>query len=118
VGLRFRVLSQPNTLKAWRPPADIRGMLKLFGTISVVASLAVAGVLWSQQAKTVQHEAPNATLGAATTVLEVNHRIRGTYAGTTFSGVEIVRADATSYCVEAAGYFVAGPGGKPTRGGC
>jgi hypothetical protein len=93
-------------------------MLKLFGTISVLASLAVAGVLWAQQAKTVQHEAPSAMLGAATTVLEVNHRIRGTYAGTTFNGVDIVRADASSYCVEAAGYFVAGPGGKPARGSC
>jgi hypothetical protein len=93
-------------------------MLKLFGTISVLASLAVAGVLWAQQAKTVQREAPSAMLGAATTVLEVNHRIRGTYAGTTFNDVDIVRADASSYCIEAAGYFVAGPGGTPTRGRC
>jgi hypothetical protein len=93
-------------------------MLKLFGTISVLASLAVAGVMWAQQAKTVQHDAPSAMLGAATTVLEVNHRIRGTYAGTKFSDVEVVRADASSYCVEAAGYFVAGPGGKPSRGSC
>ena len=93
-------------------------MLKLFGTISLVASLAVVGVLWAQQAKTVQHEAPNAMLTTATTVLEVNHRIRGTYAGTTFEDVKVVRANASSYCVEAAGYIVAGPGGKPTRGKC
>jgi len=93
-------------------------MLKLFGTISVLASLAIAGVLWTQQAKTVHHEAPTAMLGAATTVLEINHRISGTYARTTFSDVDVVRADATSYCIEAAGYFVAGPGGTPSRGSC
>ena len=93
-------------------------MLKLFGTISVLASLAIAGVLWAQQAKTVHHEAPTAMLGAATTVLEINHRISGTYARTTFSDVDVVRADATSYCIEAAGYFVAGPRGAPRRGSC
>lgn len=93
-------------------------VLKLFGMISLVVTLAVVGVIWAQQAKTVQHEAPSAMLGAATTVLEVNHRIRGTYAGTTFSDAKVVRADATSYCVEAAGYFVAGPGGTPRRGSC
>jgi hypothetical protein len=93
-------------------------MLKLFGAISLLATLAVVAVLWAQQAKTVQHEAPNAMLTTATTVLEVNRRIRGTYAGTTFTDVNVVRADVSSYCVEAAGYFVAGPGGKPTRGSC
>ena len=93
-------------------------MLKVFGAISVLAGLAVVAVLWAQQAKTVQHEAPNAMLTTATTVLEVNHRIRGTYAGTTFGDVKVVSADARSYCVEAAGYFVAGPGGKPRRGTC
>lgn len=93
-------------------------MLKVFGAISLLACLAVIGVLWAQQAKTVQDGAPNATLTAATTVLEVNHRIRGTYAGTTFSDVKVVRADVSSYCVEAAGYFVAGPGGTLTRGSC
>jgi hypothetical protein len=93
-------------------------VLKLLGTISLLAGLAVVGVLWAQQAKTVQHEAPSTMLGAATTVLEVNHRIRGTYAGTTFNDVKVVHADAGSYCVEAAGYFVAGPGGTPRRGSC
>jgi hypothetical protein len=93
-------------------------VVKLFGMISLVAGLAVGGVVWSQQAKTVQHEGPGAILGAATTALELNHRIRGTYAGVTFSEVKVVRADPSSYCVEAAGYFVAGPGGSPKRGQC
>jgi hypothetical protein len=105
-------------IQAVAPNADIGDVVKLFGLISLVATLAIGGVLWSQQAKTVQHEAPSAMLGAATTVLEVNHRTRGTYAGTTFSDVDVMRADASSYCIEAAGYFVAGPGGTPSRGRC
>lgn len=86
--------------------------------VSLVATLAVVGVLWARQAKTAEHGAPNAMLTTATTVLEVNHRIRGTYAGTRFSDVKVVRADASSYCLEAAGYFVAGPGGTSKRGRC
>jgi len=93
-------------------------MVKLFGMLSLVAGLAVGGVFWSQQASTVQQEGPSALLGAATSALELNHRIRGTYAGVTFSEVKVVRADASSYCVETAGYFVAGPGGKPQKGSC
>ena len=94
------------------------GVVKLFGMLSLVAGLAVGGVFWSQQAKTVQQEGPSVMLGAATTALELNHRIRGTYAGVTFSEVKVVRADASSFCVEAGGYFVAGPGGSPARGKC
>ena len=93
-------------------------MVKLFGMLSLVAGLAVGGVFWSQQAKTAQQEGRTSILGAATTALELNHRIRGTYAGVTFSEAKVVRADATSYCVEAAGYVVTGPGGKPQRGRC
>jgi hypothetical protein len=93
-------------------------VVKLFGMLSLVAGLAVGGVFWSQQASTVQQEGPSALLGAATSALELNHRIRGTYAGVTFSEVKVVRADASSYCVEAAGYFVAGPGSKPQKGRC
>jgi hypothetical protein len=107
-----------NVIQADPFHADIGEVLKVFGAISLLASLAVVAALWAQQAKTVQHEAPNAMLTAATTVLEVNHRIRGTYAGTTFGDMKVVRADTRSYCVEAAGYFVVGPGGKPTRGSC
>ena len=62
--------------------------------ISLVAGLAVGGVVWSQQAKTVQQDRPGAILGAATTALELNHRIRGTYAGVTFSEVKVARAGA------------------------
>ena len=95
-----------------------RCVVKLFGMLSLVAGLAVGGVFWSQQAKTAQQEGRASILGAATTALELNHRIRGTYAGVTFSEAKVVRADATSYCVEAAGYVLTGPGGKPQRGRC
>jgi len=88
-------------------------VVKLFGMLSLVAGLAVGGVFWSQQAKTAQQEGRASILGAATTALELNHR-----AGVTFSEVKVVRADATSYCVEAAGYVLTGPGGKPQRGRC
>ena len=93
-------------------------VVKIFGMLSLVAGLAVGGVVWSQQAKHVQEDAPSAILQAATTALELNHRIRGTYAGVTFSDVNIVRADASGYCVEAAGHIVAGPGGEPASGRC
>jgi hypothetical protein len=93
-------------------------MVKVFGLLSLVATLGVTAMLWSQQTKQVETDAPTAILQAATTALELNHRIRGTYAGVTFSDVKIVRADAASYCVEAAGYHVAGPGGQPQSGPC
>jgi hypothetical protein len=93
-------------------------MFRLVSTTGMLVSLAVAAFLWSQQATHVQTEAPTAILAAAQTGMELNHRIRGTYAGVTFGDVKVVRADANTYCVEAAGYFVAGPNGKVQPGGC
>ena len=93
-------------------------MVKVFGVLSLVAGLAVGGVFWSQQARSVDQEGLTAMLSAATTALELNHRIRGTYAGVTFSEVKVVRADASSYCVQAGGYFVAGPNGTAHKGRC
>ena len=61
---------------------------------------------------------PTAILQASSTAMELNHRIRGTYAGVTFGDVKVVRADANAYCIEAAGYFVAGPNGQPQPGRC
>lgn len=93
-------------------------MVKTFGLVSILAALAVTAVLWSQQAREARDEAPTAILQAATTALELNHRIRGTYAGVTFSDATVVRADARSYCIEAGGSFVAGPGGRRQPGHC
>jgi hypothetical protein len=66
----------------------------------------------------VREEAPTAILQAATAALELNHRVTGTYAGTSLDGVTVVTADARAYCIEAAGYHVAGPGGGPVHGAC
>jgi hypothetical protein len=93
-------------------------VIKVFGVLFLVAGLSVGALLWAQQAREVRAEAPTAILQAATTALELNHRIRGTYAGVAFSDVKVVRADTQSYCVQAAGYFVAGPGGQPQPGQC
>lgn len=45
----------------------------------------------------------------------------GTYAGAALpigTGVVLVRADATSYCLQAGGEHEDGPGGQPQPGGC
>ena len=93
-------------------------MVKVFGLVSLLAALAIAALLWSQQGSQAAKGAPPMALRAATTTLEFNHRITGTYAGTSFEDVKVVRADPRSYCVEASGYFVAGPGGAPSPGAC
>jgi hypothetical protein len=93
-------------------------MFRLVSTTGMLVALAVATFLWSQQSSHVGTQAPTAILEAAQTGMELNHRIRGTYAGVTFGDVKVVRADASSYCVETAGYFVAGPDGKVQRGRC
>lgn len=93
-------------------------MVKLFSLLSLVVALAVTAMLWSRQTTELKKNAPTVILQAATTGLELNHRIRGTYAGVAFSDVKVVRADASSYCVEAGGYFVAGPGSTPQSGQC
>jgi hypothetical protein len=93
-------------------------MFRLVSTMGMVVSLAVAAFLWSQQGSQVRADAPTAILQAAATGMELNHRIRGTYAGVSFGDVKIVRADANTYCLEAAGYFVAGPNGSPQPGRC
>ena len=93
-------------------------MFRLVSTTGMLVSLAIAAFLWSQQATHVRSEAPTAILEAAQTGMELNHRIRGTYAGVTFGDVKVVRADANTYCVEADGYFVAGPHGQIKAGSC
>ncbi|HVD25487.1 MAG TPA: hypothetical protein VNB86_05785 [Gaiellaceae bacterium] len=93
-------------------------MFRLVSTTGMLVGLAVAAFLWSQQATHVRTEAPTAILEAAQTGMELNHRIRGTYAGVSFGDVKVVRADANTYCIEAIGYFVAGPDGRAKPGHC
>ena len=105
------------------------------GLLSLVAGLAVMGYLARAQLQgspssggaapaaaldAARQVAPLAELQRAVTQLE-QHRVEtGTYAGTTLTGatVRLVRSDATTYCVEAPGLHVAGPGRGPESGRC
>jgi lipid-binding SYLF domain-containing protein len=63
-------------------------------------------------------------LEAAATSLEQSRTVNGTYAGATLTdtSVRLVRADASSYCLESASrtatYHLAGPGGTVALGPC
>jgi hypothetical protein len=105
------------------------------GLLSLVAGLAVIGFLTRAQLQgssspgaaspaaaltAARQVAPLAELQRAVATLEQQHAVSGTYAGTalTGQGARLVRADATSYCVEASGLHVAGPGRSPESGPC
>jgi hypothetical protein len=80
----------------------------------------LAALPLSQRWTAARQVAPLAELQRAVTQLE-QHRVEtGTYALTTLTGatVRLVRADATTYCVEASGLHVAGPGHGPPSGRC
>lgn len=93
-------------------------MLRTLSLLSLVCALAIAGWMWTRQSFQASERAPTAILQAAATALEFSHRANGTYAGVTPDGVTVVRADTASYCVEAGGHHLAGPGGSPARGPC
>lgn len=101
--------------------------------------LALVGALWamdarnngptSQNAKRVETFAQQAALGmnfaAAGTELGAYYAENNTYVGATLPpsfGVQLVRADATSYCLQAgtgtAVQHLVGPGGTPAAGSC
>jgi Tfp pilus assembly protein PilE len=52
--------------------------------------------------------------------IEQFHALNGTYAASSLGhlGVELVRADASSYCLQSGDEHLAGPGGSPTPGPC
>jgi hypothetical protein len=56
----------------------------------------------------------------AETELDSFHALNGTYAGAPLGGfgVTLVRADASSYCIQDASSHVAGPGGAAAAGRC
>lgn len=110
-------------------------MTRSFGMIFLVIALAVGGYLFAQQSKTEgptstlaqQAEAQASTAASATNfdsavpALQAYFVDNGTYAGATLPGsygVTVVRADATSYCLESAGMHEDGPGGSPQPGPC
>ncbi len=109
------------------------------GLVSLLVSLALVGLLWamdarsngptSQNAKRIETQAQQVAssanfLGAATQ-MEGFRADNGTYAGATLPpsfGVQLVRADATSYCLQygagAAVQHYVGPGGTAAAGPC
>lgn len=113
--------------------------LKSLGLVSLLASLAIVGYLFLEQSrevgpttKTAQQAQSDASAGAAAAsfqaaapVLQAHLVQAGTYAGASLPpayGVTLVRADATSYCLQAgtgaAARHVVGPGGAPAPGPC
>jgi hypothetical protein len=109
------------------------------GLVGLLASLALVGTLWmtsarqagptSPSAERAETEAQQATAGInfsqAALELEAVHAQSGTYAGASLPasfGVTLVRADASSYCLQAGTgaslQHLAGPGGQPAAGAC
>lgn len=113
--------------------------LRTFGLVSVLASLAIVGYLFFVQSnevgptsQTAQKAQADAAAGAAAAnfqaaapVLQAHVAQTGTYAGAVVPpnyGVTLVRADTTSYCLQAgtgeAARHVVGPAGAPAPGPC
>jgi type II secretory pathway pseudopilin PulG len=114
-------------------------MGRAFGLISIVVSLVIVGIM---SALTMQHSGPTSATAkraeseataavsamnftAAATQLELYHAENATYAGASVPpsfGVALVRADASSYCLQAgigaAAQHFSGPGGAAAAGPC
>jgi type II secretory pathway pseudopilin PulG len=107
-------------------------MARAFGLVSLLLVVVVIGfMLTSQQSGSTRKqqseavdEAQTAASGIAfqqaETQLEQQHSLNGTYAGTSLAGfgVTLVRADASTYCIQNATAHVAGPGGTAAAGPC
>jgi hypothetical protein len=115
-------------------------MTRSLGIVSLVVVLAIGAYVFAEQAKTsgpssppVQQEVGQAQTAVSATnfegaaeSLQAEFAQSGSYAGATLppgSGVVLVRADATSYCLQAtapdgSAEHEAGPGGQPLQGPC
>jgi hypothetical protein len=112
-------------------------MARGISLLSLLAALLVGGWLLTAQnghaptrtrtAQAVdeaQQAASGLTFQQAATQLEQAHALNGTYAGASLAGfgVTLVRADASSYCVQTgsgtAVSHLAGPGGAAASGPC
>ena len=121
-------------------PADIRYVARTLGLPLLLVVLLIGGFLTMEQLGSSGPTAPAATQAeaeaqAATAgtdlqgiapVLAGWYAANGTYAGASLppgSGVELVRADASSYCLQTVGAATAtmhetGPNGSPQPGPC
>lgn len=115
-------------------------MTRLIGLPVLLIALVIGGVLFMKDAKTNGPTSPQVTqeIGQAQTAvaatnfqqadlsLQAWYAQNGSYAGATLppgSGVVLVRADATSYCLQAtaadgSAQHENGPGGQAQPGGC
>ena len=101
----------------------------------LILSFAIGGFLFVKQSQTAgptssvaSQAEPQAAAAAAATdfaaaqpVLQAWYADNGTYAGVTLPpvyGITVVRADATSYCLEAGTEHEAGPAGQLQPGPC
>jgi hypothetical protein len=121
------------------PPITRAVTVRSLGLISMLCALAIGGYLFAQQmrdegptsqgAKNLESRASGAAstanFQAAAPVLQVWFADHGTYAGAQITpsfGVALVRADATSYCLQsgtgASAQHETGPGGSPAPGPC
>lgn len=110
-------------------------MTRSLGLLLLVLTLALGGYLTAQQSRTdgptsaaarrAETEAAAAAAGtsfaAAVPTLQAWYAEHGTYAGVALPPayeVTVVRADATSYCLQAGGLHETGPNGSPASGPC
>jgi len=100
--------------------------------LSLVLALLVGGLLWNAQAghspgaqanrqiDQAQQAATAVTFQQAEVALEQFRALNGTYVGASLAGfgVKLARAEASSYCVQAGGSHLDGPGGAVAPGAC
>jgi hypothetical protein len=101
----------------------------------VIISLAIGAFLFVMQSQSVGPTAPAVTqaetqaaaaasatdFAAAQPALQAWYADNGTYAGVSLPpvyGITVVRADATSFCLQAGAEHEVGPGGQPVPGPC
>jgi hypothetical protein len=99
--------------------------------LSLVIALLIGAFLWSGQnggsstspnrrVEQARQTASAVTFQQAESALEDFRALNGTYASAPLAGfgVRLARADASSYCIQAGGSHVSGPGGAVTPGPC
>ena len=99
--------------------------------LSLAVALLVGAFLWNgqtgsgssspnRQVEQARRAASAVTFQQASSALEDFRTVNGTYAGAALAGfgVTLVRADASSYCIQAGGSHLAGPGGTVAPGAC
>ena len=119
-------------------PADEAVVTRSLGLLSIVFTLAIGAYVLSGQMSSQSHAeqsgdravtiaedtAATVSLQQAAAALDQSHALNGTYAGTSLAGfgVALVRADASSYCVQTDShgllFHLAGPEGAAASGRC